>query len=302
MGKAESKLKKKITPKLIFYCAMMVFPVLQFLVFYIGVNSQSFLFAFQEYNQMDGTFEFDNHIFGNFATIWESLTSGTKNLWWALKNSLLVWFFTSFLGTIVAVFFSYYIFKHAKSGRVFRFLLFLPSILPSMLLSIVFLCFVNDVLPIALNIPKLLADGNDKFATILFYTIWIGFGTQVLLYTGSMEQVSTSVIEAGKIDGATPMIELFLIVLPCIMPTIGTFLISGIAGTFINQANLFNFYGHGADPEFQTIGYHLFASVTNPNEVSEVNYPYASALGLCCTVIAVPPTLLLRKVFARFEE
>jgi hypothetical protein len=34
----------------------------------------------------------------------------------------------------------------------------------------------------------------------------------------------------------------------------------------------------------------------------EAFYPYASAVGLCCTLLAVPPTLLLRKFFAKFEE
>lgn len=294
--------KKKVNPKLIFYIIMMAFPILQFLIFYIGVNFQSILFAFQKYE--NGTFYFDTKdLFVNFARIWDELT-GAKNLWIALKNTILVWFFTSFLGTVIAVFFSYYIFKHQESGRFFRFILFIPSVLPSILLSIVFRLFVNDVLPIAFNTSDLLDAINPSFSTILFYTVWIGFGTQVLLYTGSMEQVSTSVIEAGEIDGATPMVELFQIILPEVIPTIGTFLISGIAGAFINQANLFNFFGHGARPEIRTIGYYMFMMVTKNVSLGygEAHYAYASALGLCCTLIAVPPTLLLRKVFARFEE
>lgn len=305
MEKTQSKLKKKITPKLIFYALMMALPIVQFLIFYIGVNTQSFLFAFQQYDEPNGVFYFDwNNLFGNFVSIWEELTGEQKNLWIALQNTLSVWFFTSLLGTVVAVFFSYYIFKHTRTGRVFRFILFLPSILPTMLISIVFRQFVNDVLPLALGIEPLLVRTNPNFGTILFYTVWIGFGTQILLYTSSMEQVPTSIIEAGKLDGASPMIELFCIVLPSVMPTIGTFLISGIAGAFINQASLFNFFGHGAAPKMRTIGYHLFALVTgNSTEgYGEVQYPYASALGLCCTLIAVPPTLLLRKFFARFEE
>ena len=42
--------KRKIDKKLIFYIACFALPVLQFLIFYIGVNFQSILLAFQKYD------------------------------------------------------------------------------------------------------------------------------------------------------------------------------------------------------------------------------------------------------------
>ncbi|MBQ7912475.1 MAG: sugar ABC transporter permease [Clostridia bacterium] len=297
--------KRKIDKKLIFYIVCFALPILQFLVFYVGVNFQSILLAFQKYDGQTTSFYFDNQdLWVNFKKVYEELTK-TNTLLVALKNSLIVWGATSIVGTVAAVFFSYYIYKQKGTGRFFRFILFIPSILPAVLLAIVFKLFTGDVIPVLFDAPKVLeAEPNVRFTAVVFYTVWIGFGTQILLYTGTMEQISPAVIEAGQIDGVTPMKELWYIVIPEVIPTIGTFLVSGVAGAFMNQANLYNFYGQTASSDNYTLGYYMFSMVQKNTNLGygEAFYPYASAIGLCCTLLAVPPTLLLRKFFARFEE
>ena len=297
--------KQKIDKKLIFYIACFALPVLQFLIFYIGVNFQSILLAFQKYDGKTTSFYFDKQdLWVNFQRVYEELTE-TETLLISLKNSLILWGATSIVGTVAAIFFSYYIYKQKRTGRFFRFILFIPSILPAILLAIVFKLFTGDVIPVLFDAPKVLeAEPSIRFAAVVFYTVWIGFGTQILLYTGTMEQISPAVIEAGALDGVTPMKELWYIVIPEIIPTIGTFLVAGVAGAFINQANLFNFYGQTASSDNYTLGYYMFSMVQKNTDLGygEAFYPYASAIGLCCTLVAVPPTLLLRKFFARFEE
>ena len=297
--------KRKIDKKLIFYIACFALPVLQFLIFYIGVNFQSILLAFQKYDGKTTSFYFDKQdLWVNFQRVYEELTE-TETLLISLKNSLILWGATSIVGTVAAIFFSYYIYKQKRTGRFFRFILFIPSILPAILLAIVFKLFTGDVIPVLFDAPKVLeAEPSIRFAAVVFYTVWIGFGTQILLYTGTMDQISPAVIEAGALDGVTPMKELWYIVIPEIIPTIGTFLVAGVAGAFINQANLFNFYGQTASSDNYTLGYYMFSMVQKNTDLGygEAFYPYASAIGLCCTLVAVPPTLLLRKFFARFEE
>lgn len=297
--------KRKIDKKLIFYIVCFALPVIQFLIFYVGVNFQSILLAFQKYDGKTTSFYFDKQdLWVNFKKVFEELTE-TNTLLIALKNSLILWGATSIIGTVAAVFFSYYIYKQKGTGRFFRFILFIPSILPAILLAIVFKLFTGDVIPVLFDAPKVLEATPDiRFTAVVFYTVWIGFGTQILLYTGTMEQISPAVIEAGQIDGVTPMKELWYIVIPEVIPTIGTFLVAGVAGAFMNQANLYNFYGQTASSDNYTLGYYMFSMVQKNIELGygEAFYPYASAVGLCCTLLAVPPTLLLRKFFARFEE
>lgn len=296
--------------KRLFVYSIMFFPLLQFCIFYIGVNFQSILLAFQKYDGGDQKFKFlDGNVFGNFKEIYTDFTKYNA-LPAALKNSLILWFCTMICGTGLAVFFSFYVFKRKRSGRFFRLILFLPSILPAVLLSKVFYYLTESTLPLMFGGDPLLDYAEQKesvvMATVIIYSLWVGFGTQVLLYSNAMEQISPSVLEAAQIDGVTPMREFIQVVLPQIMPTVSTFMVGTIAAAFMNQANLFNFYGSnvledGADTI--TIGYYLFA-FADPNSSwgGRSEFPYASALGLICTAIVIPVTVLFRKFAKRFED
>ena len=50
-----------------------------------------------------------------------------------------------------------------------------------------------------------------------------------------------------------------------------------------------------------TIGYYLFDLVNKAGN-GKTMYTYASALGIICTVIAFPLTMVLRNVLSRREE
>ena len=302
-AKAPKKLWIKDKKKL-FYYGLMLFPILQFCVFYIGVNFQSILLAFQKYENSKFVFATED-LLVNFKRIVEHFTE-YDTLTVAFTNTLILWFFTAVCGTVLAILFSYYVFKRKSMGRFFRFILFLPSILPAILLSNVFKLFTTEILPIALGWEKILTgtDQAAKLTLIIFFTVWAGFGTQVLLYSNAMDQISPSIIEAAQLDGAKPMTEFLFILLPEIMPTVCTFLTATIAGAFMNQANLYNLYGEDASGQVYTVGYYLFIIVQPQTKRfgGRADYPFASALGLCCTAIAIPLTILFRKFSKRFED
>ena len=299
-SQVRAKAKKKIDGELIFCLLVIALPVIQFIVFYIAVNFSSILLAFQKFNGDLAETKYSFAGLENFQRLWTDLTQ-TTNLLEALKNSLITWFFTSVVGITIAVIFSYYIYKKGFLGSLFKLVLFLPSILPAILLVAIFQISMDTILPEILGINPIFVLGeNTAFSAALFFTVWFGFGTQVLLYSGSMSQIDPSVMEAAKLDGASPMVELFKIVVPEIVPAISTFLIAGIATIFTNQANLFGFHSvHALDYNGEyTIGYFMYAMV----QKSENNYAYVSAIGLCCTAIALPLTYLVKKVLAKVDD
>ena len=116
----------------------------------------------------------------------------------------------------------------------------------------------------------------------------------VFILTKFMRRIPVSVVEAAKLDGVKPMREFFTISLPLIFDTISTFLIIGIAGFFTNQASLHALYSRAAEEyrEVRTLGYQLFIYAQFGSK--QETYPYAAALGLCCTLVAFPLTMLLR--------
>src|SRR5574344_1680851 len=118
-----SAFKKRRRKQLIFYLCIIIIPLLQFVVFYIGVNINSIILAFQSYDLERGYYfiGFDNfkQILIDFKEIPYLLTS--------IKNSLILYLAT-LLTMILSLLFSYYIFKRRTFGGFFKFILFLPNI------------------------------------------------------------------------------------------------------------------------------------------------------------------------------
>ena len=136
---------------------------------------------------------------------------------------------------------------------------------------------------------------------IMFYNVWVCFGAQILIYTGAMDQVPSDVLEAGKVDGVSPIREFFSIVVPIILPTVATFFIASVATIFTNQANLYSFFGDNLFPENYTVGYYLFILVNGEGN-GQTLYTYASAVGVVCTLIAFPFTLIARRLLVGKED
>jgi ABC-type sugar transport system permease subunit len=263
--------------------------------------------SFKSYDKLTDTFYWDSGV--NFTKFWTELTQ-TSIITDALKNSIIVWIFTSVLGTFLSILFSYYIYKKWVLGKTFKFFLFLPSVLPSILLVIVFKFFANEAVPgymyelFGENISPLLRQGSDTLMpTIIFYNVWVCFGAQLLIYTGAMDQIPPEIIEAGKVDGVSPVREFFSIVVPMILPTVSTFVVANVATLFTNQANLWAFFGDSNNVDYAnfTIGYYLF-DLVNKGGLGKSMYTYASALGVICTLIAFPLTMLARKLLNREDE
>ena len=287
---------------LIFYCLLLLIPLIQIGVFYFGVNFQSFFMAFQK--KVDGKYVFD--ISSNWSMFKNDISR--SGFWTMVGNSFLVYVFTSLTGTVLATIFSYYVYKRRTLANFFKFVLFLPSILPALLLVIMFQLFVSNAFPAYFEIlfkqpiPDFLSSSyagtQTRFAIVTIYTIWISFGSQVLVYTGAMDQIPTEVIEAGKIDGTNSFTEFIHIIFPYILSTVGTFLIAGVASIFTNQNNLFSFFSWDAINENEyTIGYYLYRLVYLDSSGS--GYCYASFIGLVCTVIVVPLSFAVRKIIER---
>ena len=287
-----------------FYAVLLLIPIIQISIFYFGVNAQSFLLAFQTKNEAS-QFVFDA------SKNWNTFVSDIKSpiFWTYIKNSFLVYLCTVLAGTVLAAIFSYYIYKKRFLSNFFKFVLFLPSLLPAILLVIMFKGFVGKGVPAYLNflfgIDYSVTGGNIfqhennlTLIIITLYSIWISFGSQVLVYTAAMDQISPEVIEAGKLDGTNSFTEFVHIILPSILETVGTFLIVGIASIFTNQNNLFNFYGGGGPSEHYTIGYWLYLKL----KAGDGNYPYVSFIGLVFTAVIIPLTFLLRKIITKVTK
>jgi len=301
---AKIRIQSKRKQDLIFYIVMLAYPVVQFAIFYLGVNFNSILMAFQYFSGTSGkidhyTFFEASKLFTNFATFFKrfSETSGLGEMTlmqgYAFKNAFIAYFASLLLTTPVSLIFSYYIFKKFPLHGMMKVVLFAPSVICGMALITIYTQFVETIIPEIFTSMELglLANPETKFGTVLFYCIWLGFGGGILLYVGAMNNISDSVIEACKLDGANTIQEVVYIVLPLIYPTFVTFIVVGVGGIFTNQMGLYSFFGEGADPDLQTFGYWFFVRT---KFASAKEYPELAAVGLLMTAIVAPITLFVK--------
>lgn len=275
--------KSKIAKgKILFYACIVALPLLQFAIFYVGVNINSFVLAFQRW---DGEkYRYVWHGLWNFKDVLVDLVTNAQ-LIISMRNSLILFVVGAFLGSTLALYFAYYIFKKHFAYRFFKTVLFLPNVVSSVTLAIMLLYFTTDASKAIIGI-ELLTEKNTKLPTLIFISIMLSFGVQTLVYSGSMSGISESILEAAVLDGITPIKELVLIVVPMIFPTISVFIVSSIAQVFLNQMNVFNMYGADApDINIYTIGYYLYTKILG---ATNTEFPYYSAFGLVLTFITVP--------------
>lgn len=293
----------KSKKSLAFYIALMAWPVLQFLVFYVYVNFNSILLAFKEYYYQDRMLNYvwTGKNFSQWFTDTESFLALKNALWVSLKSYLIL------LVTVpLGLFFSYYIFKKLPGAMLFRFLLFLPQIISSIVLVTVYCLFVEngmiDILKmVGINADGLISKVETRYGMLMFYNVFIGFGTSVLLYANKMSTVSPELTEACRLDGANTIREFWHVILPHTFPTLSVFLVSGLAGIFINQINNFPFFQYQMHSDTTTIGFYLFNVARRSAEAQDLTaFPSLSALGLILTAIIVPVTFTAKYLLEKF--
>lgn len=285
---------------IIFFALMMAIPIIQLCVFYIAVNVNSVLLSFKDYSIETGNYEIV--WFDNFKKVFSDFFGESDVLRNALKNSLIVSSFILLVGLSLGLLFSYSIFKKCWGHEFYKIMLFMPSILSSVVMAMMFNYFVERALPEMLNeffnlkMEGLLSNPDTTFSTLVFYTIWVGFGGSMLLYVGAMNNIDESMIEAGKLDGTNSITEFIYIVFPSIYSTFIVFLTTGLVGIFMQQMNLYSFFGGTAKISLYTLGYYLYRQ-TQAATFSE--YPYLAAMGIVFTLIAVPLTLGVKAFFEK---
>ncbi len=294
------KFLKKELPHIVFYVSIVALPVLQFLIFYVGINFNSIILAFQKYDIYSDSYSF--HRFNNFIDVVEEFKK-TVYMPSALKNSLISYALGLFIAMPLGLFFSFYLHKKMMGSGIIKVILFLPTMLSSLIVVTVFRYFADRALPemledfFHLNIPGLISSRIYSLPTILFFCVWSSFGANILLYLGAMNGASESLYEAAKIDGASVLQEFLHVTFPQVYPTLSVFIVTGIGGFFTNQMSLYSIYGENAEFKLYTLGYYMYRGI---KLAKPADYPHFAAMGLMMTCVAIPITYLVRYLLNRF--
>lgn len=272
----------------VFYTLLMVIPIMQFLLFYVYVNINSFLLAFRDYITPE---EYVFTFIGNFK-YW--FTQTEFPLFRYVGVSVLAYAVQLVVAIPLGLLFSYYIFKKFPFSNVFRVMLFLPTILSAFAVIKMYQYFVE-----ALGVNWFTTlDATPRFVGVIIGNILVSFGTTVLIYTNKMASVGPEVFEAAQIDGASGFVEFKNIAFPIIFSSFSVFFIQGVSIIFTNHLNNFVLFGFESTST-ETIGSFMFKRLEKSNS-DEFLLPTLSALGLMISAITIPVTFLVRYLFNKY--
>jgi ABC-type sugar transport system permease subunit len=305
---AKDNKKKKTfsrkTKQRIFIVVMLSYPVLQFILFFGYVNFDSILLTFKSFSWTTGKNEFSGLI--NYITLFDKIKTD-KTTQRMLINSLLYMPITCFIILPLSLMFSFFLYKKVPFSGFFRVVYFLPSILPIVVLTMVFsflfdssfgpvtsiVRYIYDIFNIDAVPPSWFGSYPNNQIMIFVYCIWVGLGFNIILLTSAITRIPPEIIEYGKIEGITMFDEFFKVVIPLIWPTITTVFMLGITSIFtvLMQPLLLT----PSSSDTYTISLIIYDAVNTGS-----NLPYAATLGLVATLIGLPLILGTRKIMNHF--
>ncbi len=293
----KKRVLKAKTKQTIFVWTMLAIPIANFLVFWLYVNFDSILLAFRNMDFASGN---EYWTLNNFKEVWNKFTepAGEYSLLDFGLNTLKFWSLSVFWGIPHSILLTYVFHRKLKGYKVFRILLYLPTIICAVVMAGIFESFISGngafgaILTNVFNIARVPSWFQEtEYATwmLLFYTFFFGFAGHYVIFSGAIARVDQEIMDVARLEGATMWQELWYVYIPLMWPTISMTIITSFAGIFGASGPILLFTPYMEST--YTWGYWIF------NEVRILQSYYIPAtLGLCFTIVAFPLCLLVRKV------
>ena len=299
--KKQQKIYNKKLGQNLFLFFFLLFPVAQFLIFYVGVAANTLKLAFQKYD--NGTYYYTLQTFDDVFRAF--FVTGEMSL--LVKNSTIQFLCGLLISMPLQIMVAYVVFKEVPFSGAFKVILFLPNIISSLVFVICARVLIQNGLPALLHNPNLLLLNraqSSSFYTVLIFGLWMNFANGLIIYLSAMCSISKDVLEYGELENMSSLQELWHVVLPSIFPTVVTYIIVAIAAFFTNYGHFYSFYGgeDGAMQPFSTLGFYFFVKVAGGKNtpVYAGDYPFVSAAGIIFTAIVAPVTLLTKHLLEKY--
>ena len=283
----------------IFGYTLLAYPLLLFIVLYLYGSINGLLLSFQSVDYLG---EKTWVGFSNYVTFIKNVFTDGDVVGISMWNSLRGWFLSELIHVPLGILFAYFIFKKVKGHKLMNLIFLLPTIVSGFVYTLVFKQFTSTGLVEFMNafgvenFPRLMDEPKYAFELTCFYGIWCGFGMSIIAYSNAMNGIDPAIFESAQIDGMyTIFQELRYIILPLILPTIVTFLITSVACIFTSAGYVVAFYYTAAPEQAYNMGYWLFNRLTT-NLSTNDGYGVLAAAQILLAFLIFPVMMLLRKL------
>ncbi len=184
-----------------------------------------------------------------------------KSLWVTLRYALVAVPLTLAVGVGLALLLN----LNVKGISVFRTIFYLPSIVPTVAMTSIFMWILNPQVGMINRIlasmgitgPAWLTDPTWTPWTMVFMAVW-GAGGSMVTYLAGLKDIPLYLYEAATLDGANAWRKMRVITLPMLTPVIFFNLVMSVIGTFQYFTQAFVLSNGSGGPEDSTLFYALY--------------------------------------------
>ena len=237
--------------------------------------------------------------FCEFTTVTDAKFVGLKNYLRVFSDSTFMhalWFTALF--TIVSVLtinvFAFVIAmlltKGIKGTNFFRTVFFMPNLIGGIVLGYIWQILLNGILG---HFGRTLTYSSSYgFWGLIILMNWQQVGYMMIIYVAGIQNIPGELIEAAKIDGASPMQSFFKITVPLLKPTILLTAITSTNGTLQLFDESLNLTNGGPGKSTMTMSHYIY----NISFKQSPNFGYAAAMSILILIMVAILAILQMKV------
>lgn len=279
---------------------IMVLPLfLLYLILTVVTTSSTFIFSFTDFDGLSIT-NFHWMGWNNYKV---ALMDDTFRM--ALKNTLLYAVTVTLIQNTLGLFLALGLNKKMKSANFLRTLLFTPAIISTVVISYAFTYIydTNGLINIILRFFHLdnltrtwLGEPKLALVCVAISNIWRFLGYSAVIFIANMQSISTDVLEASSVDGASGWQRFRYIIFPLLAPSVTINLTLSFIGCLKVFDTVYTMTGGGPGNHSEVIGtYILKLQGQNLNG-------YACALAVILTLIILGLNLITFPYLKRREN
>ncbi|MCB5238138.1 carbohydrate ABC transporter permease [Niallia circulans] len=228
-----------------------------------------------------------------------------KMFWTSTYHSVLLAVFSA-ISLIAYLVISLILASKIKGAGLLRKIYLIPMLLSSVAIAQLWLKIfdptngmLNKLLEMfgVVNTPIWLADPNLVLYSIFIPIVWQYAGFYIIIYYAALKGVSDEIIEAAKIDGATPFQIAYKIKLPLIAPVIKVTIVLAIVGSLKYFDLIYVMTGGGPNGASEVMASYMYKEA-----FKTYNFGYGSAIGFALLVICLVMTWVIQKLTASKED
>lgn len=131
---------------------------------------------------------------------------------------------------VLSFFLAYLLTLKIRGANIFRTVFFMPNLIGGIVLSYIWQLIFNGVL---INYNTYLTENATfGFWGLVILMAWQQIGYMMIIYIAGFQSVSTEILEAARIDGATKWQTLFKVIVPNMMSTISVCMFLSLTNSF----------------------------------------------------------------------